>query len=697
MATTVIRTGSSTRIEVIGEAGQQGEQGLQGPTGPNGLPALIVRLSDFAVADAKLVPFVTATAGSPVINTPVGIFTATDVGKRIKVAGVGPAAADLFTTIASYQSATRITLATAATTASNSRGALLGTDCGAGLQAAIARITAARGGTLLIDGVFYLETPVTQNFGTTDGISLTMQGLGWGTGFLIAGNDTKDMISFQNSPRLVIREVNFAGCPMALNDCRRVLNLTSSEFIIERNGFFGVSVAGPDAAAVVYARGCRVRMYDNEYGGCVASSGVGTSVVDIDDWFFVDIARERALDYGRYQGAYLSKTGLYFCFAWLVVRTPHGVGASVNAGSVLRIADCNYDEGHYRGLLISPSLDSRIAQAHLSGIRVNNSLLDGGIGVAIERVDNCIIEQLSIGWANTPHTGLYLNNCGVVSVDGAFVTDGAFPIPYTGMADELVAQNVRSLTLKNAQAFKRRTFTSVGAVQEIIDGVGGVTPFSKQGRITDADFKTPPAIGTVGFDAINNKIYVRTASGWLATTALTTSTDSTFVLNNVTPTTGAVTNSSRYSKTAGGTAWGNATANLIQTTGGSFRMRVSFPSAATANFVRLGMVPASFGAGNGAGQNDFRLGVLQDAGVNIWVIHNSELSNGPYPYTAGQEVQLEYNLATNKYRLLIGGVEKVAATTAPADVAPAVSEHRFTSTLYNVGSSFDLLEYGPLS
>lgn len=53
----------------------------------------------------------TMTAGSPILTSATGTFTAADVGKMIKVGLAGGSGADLITTISAYTSATQVTLA----------------------------------------------------------------------------------------------------------------------------------------------------------------------------------------------------------------------------------------------------------------------------------------------------------------------------------------------------------------------------------------------------------------------------------------------------------------------------------------------------------------------------------------------------------------------------------------------------------
>jgi hypothetical protein len=93
-----------------------------------------------AKCDGRAVTGVSITESSAVLTAAGAAFTAADVGKTISVYGAGLTAHGLalVTTVLSYQSATQVTLATAAAgTVAGSR-AVLGTDDAAAIEAAIA-------------------------------------------------------------------------------------------------------------------------------------------------------------------------------------------------------------------------------------------------------------------------------------------------------------------------------------------------------------------------------------------------------------------------------------------------------------------------------------------------------------------------------------------------------------------------------
>lgn len=93
-------------------------------------PAWVFRPEDYgALGDGQAVRDVATTSGSGVITSTSGLFTASDVGKYIMVNGaIGGANIPLLTTIASYQSATQVTLTNTASVTTTGLPAVWGTD-----------------------------------------------------------------------------------------------------------------------------------------------------------------------------------------------------------------------------------------------------------------------------------------------------------------------------------------------------------------------------------------------------------------------------------------------------------------------------------------------------------------------------------------------------------------------------------------
>ncbi|MCW1887720.1 glycoside hydrolase family 55 protein [Luteolibacter flavescens] len=93
-----------------------------------------------AVGDGMRTDNVAITSGAAVLTSASGVFTPYYVGKYIRVENAGPGGADLITTIASYQSATQVTLAANAGTTvltGAARSAFFGTNNTASIQAAL--------------------------------------------------------------------------------------------------------------------------------------------------------------------------------------------------------------------------------------------------------------------------------------------------------------------------------------------------------------------------------------------------------------------------------------------------------------------------------------------------------------------------------------------------------------------------------
>lgn len=101
------------------------------------------RAGDYgAVGDGKMILDAAMTSGSAVLSAPSGSWTAADVGKHVMVNAAGPVpgtsgSGALFSTIQSYQSATQVTLADAATRTVAGVAVMYGTDDSAAVKSAM--------------------------------------------------------------------------------------------------------------------------------------------------------------------------------------------------------------------------------------------------------------------------------------------------------------------------------------------------------------------------------------------------------------------------------------------------------------------------------------------------------------------------------------------------------------------------------
>jgi len=103
-----------------------------------------------AVGDARKVTDGVMTASSGVLSSATAAFVSGDVGKRIIVTGADASAGVLTSTIASYQSATQVTLTAAASTSVSGAPVAFGTDDLAAMTACLAAIKSAGGGRMLL-------------------------------------------------------------------------------------------------------------------------------------------------------------------------------------------------------------------------------------------------------------------------------------------------------------------------------------------------------------------------------------------------------------------------------------------------------------------------------------------------------------------------------------------------------------------
>jgi len=640
-----------------------------------------MNLSSFnAIPDAKTVRSGKIAAGSQELLSTLDVFGPEDVGKLAIVALAGQGGGKLRTTIVGYTSPRQVTIGTPAITGVDGNGgAVIGTDCGPALQAALDAVEAQAGGELVIDGAYLLATPVQLNARRAQ--HLRISGTGGNSGIIIAGQPTDVMITLIDIGRLRIDGVNFAGCPREPDDCTQVLSIYDSFAVVENCGFFGLArIYGPDGAAILAERSELV-MRRNEFGGCVFSSGYDNAVVRARVWKGFSDEGSRFIDYGSWGGNDYSKTGIAFSGAWISVGSPQQPKANAVQSSVVRLTDTRFDEGHVAGVAIIGTT-SRITRVHLSGIQANNTLVEGGSAMYVQYADEVLIEQCAVGFTGLPRNAVFASDCRDVQIDTLHLSD---------KADGIRVVNTQSLTIRNSPELKRLSLENVASFSRSDRGAGGQVVFTKAGRVTDADFSAPPAIGTIAADIANRKLYLRTASGWLATAALAPSNDALLALINATPATGELVAGDTYRKTSGGDVWGNCSANLPTTVTGDFRMRVKFATATDETYVRVGAIDATTSADAAVSREGIVLGILQDDATNIYFISGGTLV-GPFPYTAGQECELISNASTGAVTMSVNGAQVFSEQRAfSADFV-----HRFGSTLYSVGAEFQLLEYAPL-
>jgi hypothetical protein len=124
-----------------------------------------------AKGDGKLIVDASTTSGSPNLDSATANFTPADVGKNIGVSDMGPGLVQ--TTIASYVSSTRVTLAVNAGNTASNQVATYGTDDAAAIQRAI-NAAGVDGGVVLFPAGNYLIKSAL----TVSKSQVTLQGVG---------------------------------------------------------------------------------------------------------------------------------------------------------------------------------------------------------------------------------------------------------------------------------------------------------------------------------------------------------------------------------------------------------------------------------------------------------------------------------------------------------------------------------------
>ncbi|HEX6376952.1 MAG TPA: hypothetical protein VFZ91_14665 [Allosphingosinicella sp.] len=456
-----------------------------------------------AVSDAQELRDAAMTASSTTLTSASAPFTSADVGKPIVVGGAGASGAKLVSSIASFVSATEVTLANAAGTSVTNGGAVYGTDCSAALQAGLNALVTSGGGTLVIDGLYLLASPVSKSFGgETAGIDAQLVGTGTDSAIWIGTAATADSITL-NSGRLQFRDFSFVGVPGASRDARRVLNLATIAATFERCGFYGLMAQD----AVVYASDSYIDTCDCIFGGCFVSSagqGYSNSVIENKNWGGYRDEYSQFIDYGYFRGQFYSKSGFASTLGWVRADTPLGTDGA-RGESVFYMCGTRLDEGALHGIVAKPTTGT-IAHVHLEDLRQNVTNAETGRGIHCQNVQSVVIERCWLGLASTASLLGHFQDCGTVLLDSLKLSDSV---------NKLSATNVTALTLKDTTGISTFTFTNVNfhPINSRYEDVSLV----KDGAISDADFVAPPALGTLAFDRTNNRLYIKrvTTAGWI--------------------------------------------------------------------------------------------------------------------------------------------------------------------------------------
>ncbi len=183
-----------------------------------------------------------------VLTSASGRFAAGDVGKYIEVAGAGAAGATLFSTIASYQSATQVTLAAVSATVVAAATFNWGTDDTVAINAALLAIQAAGPnlqplvglGTLFFPPGIYFITPGGANWLQLYS-NMNMKGCGWSSTLLVTGNQGNYEKIFAPSSSLAL-----------------LSNVVIEDLTIDQNALLNTTQQPDTAATTTYAAAIQV-------------------------------------------------------------------------------------------------------------------------------------------------------------------------------------------------------------------------------------------------------------------------------------------------------------------------------------------------------------------------------------------------------------------------------------------------------
>lgn len=331
-------------------------------------------------ADAQQVFDGVMTAGSAVLTSASGKFSASDVGKMIHVQGAGPSNLKLVSTILSYQSPTQVTLATAASfsispaTSASGSGVTWGTDDGPTFQAAINAIN--DGETLYIPtGNYLLSTPVYRDFNLVS--PLHMYGDGWGTRIYAAAynpttptsHQSVSLFTVENLTHFELSNMLFIGTPSAKVDFRFLFVLSQITLAKVDADFYWLSPLGPTGGngGVIWSFGTNLRL-NSRFRGCI-----GGDIVWNSSWRgFVDEG-SFFIDWGIIDGFYSTKYTSGSPNSWVRISAPLQTVATKSAHlgqSKIIFQNTTLDEDGGIPILVDAALDA-IHAIDIDGVNIN--------------------------------------------------------------------------------------------------------------------------------------------------------------------------------------------------------------------------------------------------------------------------------------------------------------------------------------
>jgi hypothetical protein len=355
-------------------------------------PSLLqtLSLSDFnPAANAQQVYDGTMAAGSAVLTSASGKFAPGDVGKLICIQGAGPGHRKLISTIASYQSATQVTLSASASyavspgTALSGSGVTWGTDDSPAIQAALNYLTtlttpgASSAGVELIipSGNYVLGTSIVWT-SPANYPKLRIIGQGDSTKMFVIGYDGGTPGAFQGQTLLLIAgPTNFElsnmlwiGTPSSIVDVGILIQLSAILRARIDCDFYWLSPNNSAGWGLINFQNTHLTLHSRFRGS------IGGNIVYSNNWTgFVDEG-SIFIDWGTLDGVnQFTKFQSATPISWIELDAPHLAESSdtnMTGQSKVVFRNTIMDEDGGVPIIINAPLNA-IREIELDGVRIN--------------------------------------------------------------------------------------------------------------------------------------------------------------------------------------------------------------------------------------------------------------------------------------------------------------------------------------
>lgn len=500
----VVPAGAFPRTAVVGLDPALASKAPRGPA---------VYLSSLTPADGRNVDDVKTTNGSNVITSAKAQWTAADVGKPITV-GNGSTSIATRTTIAQFDSPTQVRVGASLsfTTTGDPVGASWGTDAGPAMQAALDGFLGYGAATLVVDGPFFVRTPVSKSYQETT-YRVEVVGEGNGAQFIIDAGPDSAAITLTNLSSAVLAGLSFVGTKWVAKDAAAGIVLAScvSRGLVQDCNFYGLSAG--DGATLRFVNAVGI-VEQCGFGGC----GTGTGAVIHFSNFMAARMRDVSMidfayTYGnQYSTANTTGTPGRAGNAWIWVDDPQET-PKFNASSqaVVDLRHLLLDEAPINAIVIAGN-QRRIEDVRLHDIQINGAYSNDGRGVKIRKTDRVRVSNLWAGYRSTPVAApiIELLDAGVVRLEAVRRGDIVGGGPST-MNKITADAATTSLELVDC------SYTTLAAACPVSirnAGRGAVVARAQaSGAVSDADFDAKPPDGTIVISGTD--LYLRNVGQWI--------------------------------------------------------------------------------------------------------------------------------------------------------------------------------------